>query len=266
MDGFCIENRHQKSKYRSYLNTAVLRFLTKQLNSHYQHRTPRQPHIMEAEQAITEAEPVITEPPLLDDSPDKNGQPQGEPLNFKSERKLKVKRTSRLRKSGSTGRVKAHPKLKRTLKRGGHYRLVEDKDARWLYAAYRKGVFSEIERDLSPQDFLEEFIVKTSNADKIYLIVGKTKRGEIPIGVLFFVERNIVDLHVEWFPWASSRNIIESSARVLQDLKKDYNIVITIKDNRDHFILLCRYGLLRSVGKIHNYYGTETGHVFQSVK
>ena len=127
-------------------------------------------------------------------------------------------------------------------------------------------MFSEIERDLSPQDFLEEFIVKTSNADKIYLIVGKTKRGEIPIGVLFFVERNIVDLHVEWFPWASSRNIIESSARVLQDLKKDYNIVITIKDNRDHFILLCRYGLLRSVGKIHNYYGTETGHVFQSVK
>ena len=217
------------------------------------------------EHPITVEQP-ITELPSSADSPAKNGRLRAAPRKSKSGRKSKVQAISASKKSASTGKVKARPKLKRILRRGGHYRLVEERDARWLYAAYKKGTFKEIERDLTPQEFIDRFIDNTRLADKIYIVVGKTKRGEIPVGVVLLLEKNAVDLHAEWLPWASDRNILESSVRIIHDLKKDHNIVITISDKRDHFIHLCRYGLLRSVGKLYNYFDNETAHIFQSVR
>ena len=218
-----------------------------------------------AEHPIT-VEVITTAPPSSVASPVKNGRQRAAPRKSKSGRKSKVQPISVSKKSASTGKVKAHPKLKRILRRGGHYRLVEERDARWLYAAYKKGSFKEIERDLTPQEFIDRFIDNTQIADKIYIPVAQTKRGEIPVGVVLLLEKNAIDLHAEWLPWASDRNILESSVRIIHDLKKDYNIVITISEKRDHFIHLCRYGLLRSVGKLYNYFDNETAHIFQSVR
>ena len=216
------------------------------------------------EQAITQ-EQTTTAPPLSVVSPDKNGGQPEEQANSKSKRKSKAKRTSRSQKSGSTGPVKAHPKLERLLKRGGYYRLIEERDARWVYAAYKKGAFEVIERDLDPQEFLSQLAVR-SNGSIVYISIA----DENPVGLGFLVQMNekLFDLHAVWFPWASPREILAATARFLNDQRNEKSILITSEDKtRANFIHMCKYGLLRLVGKVENYFeGERPAHVFQSVR
>lgn len=221
---------------------------------------------MAAEPVTTEVEQVTTAPPLSGDLPVKNGVQPVEQVKSKSKRKSKAKQTSRLPKSVSTGSgKKAHPKLERLLKRGGYYRLVEERDARWIYAAYKKGAFEPIERDLDPQAFLAELVQRSIGA-KMHIAISNER--PICLSFLIPINPNLTDLHAVWFPWATPREVMSATARFLNDQRHETSILITSEDKtRANFIHMCKYGLLRLVGKVENYFeGERPAHVFQSVR
>jgi len=143
--------------------------------------------------------------------------------------------------------------------------LIEERDARWVYAAYKKGAFESIRRDLEPQEFLAELLGRSANAT-IYVAIS----NERPIGLGFMVPINskLTDLHGVWFPWSTPREVMSATARFMNDQKHETSLLITSEDHtRANFIHMCKYGLLRLVGKIENYFeGERAGHVFQSVR
>lgn len=214
-------------------------------------------------------DPVITEPVLKEDSPAKTTRQRVARRKSNSESPQLASKTSRLRKSASSSRHKAHPKLKRLLKRGGYWRLLEDRDWRWLYAAYKKGGFKETPEDLTPDEFIFHSLEAFDGIDRIYLAVGKTRKGEIPVGVSRVNENaHLLEVHAEWFPWASDRNIMESTARFLDEHRKQFNIIMpTLKQYQANLAYHGRLGLVRSVGKIERYFPDgETAYVFQTTR
>tara|TARA_R110002020_G_scaffold333976_1_gene549358 strand:- start:642 stop:1025 length:384 start_codon:yes stop_codon:yes gene_type:complete len=122
-----------------------------------------------------------------------------------------------------------------------------------------------IERDLDPQEFLTELAAR-SNGSTVYISIADEK----PVGLGFFVQMNekLFDLHAVWFPWASPREILTATARFLNDQRNEKSILITSEDKtRANFIHMCKYGLLRLVGKVEHYFeGERPAHVFQSVR
>jgi len=143
--------------------------------------------------------------------------------------------------------------------------LIEERDARWVYAAYKKGAFEPIERDLEPQEFLAELVQRSMGAKMHISIIN-----ERPICLSFLIPINpgLTDLHAVWFPWATPRETMSATARFLNDQRHETSILITSEDKtRANFIHMCKYGLLRLVGKVDNYFeGERPAHVFQSVR
>ena len=73
--------------------------------------------------------------------------------------------------------------------------------------------------------------------------------------------------HVIWYPEASPRNKVEVGVLVFRELKKEALVLVAPKEEFEpYFRHLAKYGLLRVVGKIRDYFG-EGQHttLFQSV-
>ena len=110
------------------------------------------------------------------------------------------------------------------------------------------GCFKGIEkRDLSAPEFLSEIVNHTLGAIEIW-----TSVVDKPI-CMAVVQRalNLNELHVEWFPWATPRQKLESVVKFLHEY--DSNLVTSAKDEFvDFFNRVTRYGVLRKVGRIEN--------------
>lgn len=77
---------------------------------------------------------------------------------------------------------------------------------------------------------------------------------------------HLMEPHVYWFPWATPRNRVEGATKFLNVMRKVWTILIYAED-KDHafFKRIERYGVLRQVGKIHNYFESGgTASVFQT--
>lgn len=106
--------------------------------------------------------------------------------------------------------------------------------------------------------------------------IGLARKGEgmIPVELISIeYSGNVAMPHVVWFPEASSRNRLELGLKLFMSLKKQHLVLINIvsqkgeksADVRFHEHL-CKYGVLRRVGTIRDYYGADVNNVlFQSV-
>jgi len=135
---------------------------------------------------------------------------------------------------------------------------ASEKHLKYLWAAYKREA-TEFDPDLSPDDF--SVLVLAKMADDIqmgndsYVMIGKTPRGKIPVGMVTVavtepkdVKPQIVPTFV-WFPEASPRNILECTLRFLVDFKADHKIFITVGERDWRFLAhLCDYGTMRKVG------------------
>ena len=164
----------------------------------------------------------------------------------------------------------------RTLKRGCAYRPVQDDDMKWLWAAYRRGVFAhlpEFPDGMDTFDFQTTILgVLSENIfgrkGEAWLFIAQTPRGEIPVGMVIAVpNRGHIEPHVFWFPEASARNKLECAIKWLHEMKKTWKIDLWIRASDWQFYdHLCKYGLLRTVGKYRKHFEDgEDAFIFQSV-
>ena len=103
---------------------------------------------------------------------------------------------------------------------------------------------------------------------EVFSVTGKTAMGVIPVGVAVLkVEGDYATPHVVWFPEASVRNMLELALAFLIEQKKHHKLIIWVPERQwkfhDH---LCKYGVIRTVGKYRGYYPSgENAYLFQGV-
>lgn len=86
-----------------------------------------------------------------------------------------------------------------------------------------------------------------------------------PVGVAFGVNAGPMVLFgdVQWFPWATSRNKLESMTNILHRLRKQQKIILYCdKAHHEFYVHLARTGILRRVGHLH--FDNEPSILFES--
>lgn len=90
-----------------------------------------------------------------------------------------------------------------------------------------------------------------------------------PVGVCraHDLTERVIEPHVRWFPWATPRNKLECALRLLQREKRNKTLfLITDPKNRKFWHNLQRYGVLRPIGQVYNFYRHgDTVDYWQSV-
>jgi hypothetical protein len=147
---------------------------------------------------------------------------------------------------------------------------------KWLWAAYRRGVFDrlpEFPQGMDTFQFQTAFLNAVSEklfsaGGEIWLFIAPTVRGEIPIGMVNATpSAGHLQPHVVWFPEASGRNKMECTLKWLVEMKKTWKIDIWANpDDYQFFWHLCKYGVLRTVGKYRKFFPNgHDAYLFQSV-
>ena len=126
----------------------------------------------------------------------------------------------------------------------------------YLWAGYKRHSFNgAFPHDLGKEDFFEAamrmFVGIAHGGGEAHLLFAKTSRGEIPVGIVTVTEFNFYAWpHVVWFPEATSRHRIECTVHYLCELKKVMPaMIIPEKQDVPFFRHVCKYGVLRPVGK-----------------
>lgn len=171
-------------------------------------------------------------------------------------------------------------RLRKTLKRNISFRPSEAEDIRYAFAAYKKGSLAGMaapfdDPKMSPEEFKTAFeAVVTTRYHGAWTFFGETKKGFIPIGFLlafyshplpsfspFMIVGDLV-----WFPWASTRNKIESAVNFFTKIRNEIPMVDYShgEANKKFFEMLCRHGIMRRVGTMFNVVKGEPVTVFET--
>lgn len=147
--------------------------------------------------------------------------------------------------------LKPPPRLKRTLKRKPVFRDLTGDDIKYVWAAYKKGAISQIKEGLNPADFKGEVTSYLLN-NYHYHWVFENKKGD-PIGLFFGVDCRAFILAGDaiWFPWATSRNKVESMVNFFNEIK-NYHYLVGYCDEKDKkfFVHIAKHGIIRRVGTL----------------
>lgn len=173
-------------------------------------------------------------------------------------------------------------KRSRAFKRGGIDLVpLSEEHFPYAWAAYRRGSFDG--SPLFPADMdVAEFTAKLAGLSMEMMraghevAIGQARKGEETIPVcLISIEYSptVAAPHAAWFPEASSRNRLELGLKLFISLKKQHLVLTNIKSQKGEKSVdvkfhehLCKYGVLRRVGTIRDYYGPNVnGVLFQSV-
>lgn len=103
--------------------------------------------------------------------------------------------------------------------------------------------------------FILESITKTNQGDKL-----------APVGVATVsYDNNRMEPHVVWFPWATARNKLESTINFIAKQRKDKLVLIwSEKETTPFFTHVCKYGILKRVGKVIGFSAEGDAMLFQS--
>lgn len=137
------------------------------------------------------------------------------------------------------------PRLSRRqiLKREPSFHLIQEEDLNYYWAAYRKDVF-EFPEDLTQEAFREQITV-IAQSRPTYTLVAKD-----PIGVATVEYFNgFAWPSTTWFPWATPREIVETSVHALQEGLRDTVLMFILEDAR-FCSQMAKYGLLTRAGTL----------------
>lgn len=125
------------------------------------------------------------------------------------------------------------------------------------------------------------FLQVASTRDAAVTLIADTDEGRIPVGFLggnMPQDKMLIISEVIWFPEARPRHRIATVANFINELR-DEMVVFEYADNRPasksadgmnskaFFEHLCRYGIMRRVGTVHDFYGQgNSAALFQSRK
>ncbi|MGI9411545.1 MAG: hypothetical protein ACR2OV_15810 [Hyphomicrobiaceae bacterium] len=134
-----------------------------------------------------------------------------------------------------------------------------ESDFRWLWAAYQKGGLEAIPRDLDTAQFIAAAFGHLEKFSEQFMV--ETDR---PIGAIVTLTNGyLFEPHAIWFPWASPRNKLEGALKFLSQERKDRLGVIYMDLDRKRFLeQMARYGVLRRVGTVKNFFEPGRDAVF----
>lgn len=129
---------------------------------------------------------------------------------------------------------------------------------RWLWAAYQMDVWEEIfPKNMNRDMFTEKLMELLGSVDMDWIIEVKTERGLRPVGIIlgqFRAADRAVEPHVDFFPWATLRNKLETMAQYITDVGKQYKIFV-YTDKEDRFWKrIWKYRMLRKGCSINDYF------------
>jgi hypothetical protein len=159
----------------------------------------------------------------------------------------------------------------RVLKRGCRYERLEDHHFPYLWVAYKTGVFShlaEFKDEMDSDTFRKTMLAvlgNVLNSGDAWMLYGKASKH--PVGMMVGLgAENRMEPHVFWFSNSTPRNRLECVLKWLIDAKQKYALFLWIKepDWRLYFHL-CKYGVIREVGKYRNFPGGGDAMLFQGV-
>ena len=158
-------------------------------------------------------------------------------------------------------------KLNKLLKRDISFRRVEaEDDMKWLWAAYRKEAFSGklFPKGLDQSDFKDTVIQYFSQMSEVFMLEAVTSNGKIPVGIVSTLVFSRTEPHVDWFPWASSRNKLETVALFLSKMRNRSLLVWAEESEVDFYTRIAQYGVLRRVGKLIKFKNDKDHMLFQT--
>jgi len=145
---------------------------------------------------------------------------------------------------------------------------------RTLWAAYRVGALPFLPADIMPEEFPLTMLEYVAQAFKqgVELAVLENNAGRA-IGLMVMryspvsATRRIGHPDPIWFPWATTRNKLEVSVRLMVDVKARLPMFKAVpkdeKWNGDRLLEhLRRYGLVRPIGMFWRYYADGKDGVF----
>jgi len=127
---------------------------------------------------------------------------------------------------------------------------------RWLYAAYRKGAF-EAPPEMDPATFSEWVMAELEKVGEAFILTSPMEGEDRPVAVVLarFSDHRM-EPHVWWFPWSTDRNKIECAVKFLNTMRTTNLILIAAEEVDWRFYdHLLRYGMMKMVGKIQDYFG-----------
>jgi len=106
------------------------------------------------------------------------------------------------------------------------------------------------------------------------LVLGKGGKAwavtvKNPIGLVVISPMGrYMEPHVVWMPEATPRTILQASLYFLGEMKKETPFLITAREaDRTFFDHLCKYALMRTVGKLRDHFGhDEHAILYQSAR
>lgn len=143
----------------------------------------------------------------------------------------------------------------------------------YVYAAYRRGCIEAAEPGMEVGVFIEWMMTQfaqiyNSGGEVVTFVAETPEHGQIPVGLATLeYQGKIAYPHALWFPDASSRNKLEISVSFFLELKKEHTgLVISAAKTERFFMYLSKYGILRKVGKLRDWYGDKVhATLFQTV-
>jgi hypothetical protein len=143
-------------------------------------------------------------------------------------------------------RRKPTPVLARALKRKPSSRPLVEDDLKWLWAAYRKGSFTDMPEGMTTAEFRVALYPVLGAADAAFVLVA----GEMPVGVVLArIDEHRLEPHAYWFSWATRRQKLEAALAFFSEWRKTFLIVVTAREESWPFFRhLVRYGVLRPLG------------------
>jgi len=181
---------------------------------------------------------------------------------------LKAKIRSQSPKSASDSKSRVKYRLKRTLRRKPKFHEIEQADVKYIWAAYKLGSFGE-QTDITQEEFNLRLFQTIEETDRTYIFVAPTNNGTIPVGMvsgtfngpIFFVGNAL------WFKWASDRNKLESAVHFLNELRKEYVVVIhNHMDDKQFYEVVAKHGVIRRVGRLYDVFEDCPAQIWQTRK
>lgn len=169
------------------------------------------------------------------------------------------------------------PPRKRLLARGAGYEPLTADHFKYLWAAYKRGRFA-MDEGMDPPTFAATLRQKAAEliamGGDLFALMAKTPYGRIPVGLVTVSFVHPAGANPQllpsalWFPEASRRNQLECVVKFIADQRKDHVLLIIAEPANWRFLeQVCRYGVLRAVGKLRNYWSDGTdAMVYEGVR
>lgn len=142
---------------------------------------------------------------------------------------------------------------------------MEGKDMKYAYASYRLTKGNEY---MSPDAFEQLFYQNTTHADHLWAITDEYKGDDRPVAIFMQAGNGrAFETHSNWMQWATPRDKVTAAVTFAERMRRKQTIMLLTGDKTvDRFYEhLGRYGVLRRVGKINQYYPDKSdAFVWQS--